>query len=545
MKTFTSSFSLFIFYCFFTIIYPNHANATCTGHWNNIDIAPPVSGQALFAGTNNYYFCTTNSISYSIYGSGGSCTYQIGEDTFYNYKGYYRISFLLQKYTGSTWTVVGAYTTGSSTLGKSFVLNNTTIGAPHITSFGIYKWSVSVQYRALSSTIWATIANQSQIFNIIEAKPSDARFKINNTSYVSAPVKAVYLCTSVDWQWDPIFSTSPSALNNKYKLAIFESSSSGMTGLATYNPTTYTTGLPFTTSSYTINPTWFGTLSSAGSYRLVKLYVKNDCAETIYSYLIYVLPASPTVAIINYNFYASAEADALESTDPSFDNTIAASTSCSTPSSVGAAAIGLTGMSISNLSGAIDWYRLKIYEGTNTSVCGGTASPIYDNTVTTTSIPYQISFNSLGIGGVAPNYYFINRFTSGAYVGKVWKVEFTIGITGCTPSSLSRTAYFKITNGFRMALVASSEIENVELELYPNPATEVLNIRFAVEEEQSVSIKVLNMNGQSVLDILQNEILATGEYNQSISQIADLPAGIYMIQYSDGTKTQCKKFVKN
>jgi hypothetical protein len=524
----------------------NNSSASCTGHNVVLDVDSPLSGYITFS-KGVYYYCNlagTSDLSYYMNGSAFSCTFDTpGDGPTPYFGGSYRISYQILKKIGISWTTVATYNTISYGTPYS---SSSTIGAYTISTEGNYRFVATAQYKEIGATTWANIGSAYEEVTIKLGTPPEATFKINNATYVSAPIKSVYLCAGVDWLWAPpiLASSLPAAFNNKHKLEIYESTATGTTGTPTLTTTTYTVGLPSTTVANAIPSSAFGTIPAAGAYRLVKLFIKNDCSEKVFSYLINVLPSNPTSALINYNFYASYDADLLEGTDISTDNTIAASTTCSAPAAVGGYSIGLTGMSVSNLSGALDWYRLRIYEGNSSTICGTTIPLIYDNTVTTTIIPYQILFNTLGIGGVAPTNYFNNLVTAGTHVGRRWKVDFTIGIAGCASTTLSRITYFKITNAFRLAAVAADEILPVDFDIYPNPVDATLNLKFSIADAQAVSIKVLNTNGQVVMNILDNQLLGEGEYKQSTSGIVDLPAGIYYVQYQDANKTETKKFFK-
>lgn len=84
-----------------------------------------------------------------------------------------------------------------------------------------------------------------------------------------------------------------------------------------------------------------------------------------------------------------------------------------------------------------------------------------------------------------------------------------------------------------MAGIAEA-IENGDVKVYPNPATDVVNVDWSVEGVQTV--RLMNLNGQTV-----EEINATGVSATTIN-VSELPVGIYMVamEMQDGTSATTK-----
>jgi len=87
--------------------------------------------------------------------------------------------------------------------------------------------------------------------------------------------------------------------------------------------------------------------------------------------------------------------------------------------------------------------------------------------------------------------------------------------------------------------------ENFEydnLNIYPNPTSNLLNVSFDIEKSETLEIQLLNMNGQ----VLQNEIHNgfTGRYQQSFD-LNNYPKGIYILSIiSDKGKVDKKVVLK-
>lgn len=75
------------------------------------------------------------------------------------------------------------------------------------------------------------------------------------------------------------------------------------------------------------------------------------------------------------------------------------------------------------------------------------------------------------------------------------------------------------------------------MKMYPNPASESVNITFSSEENTNAELSVMNLMGQTVYNM--NVIVNEG-YNMVTVPVNQLPAGVYMvnIKSSKGTSTQ-------
>ena len=80
-----------------------------------------------------------------------------------------------------------------------------------------------------------------------------------------------------------------------------------------------------------------------------------------------------------------------------------------------------------------------------------------------------------------------------------------------------------------------------DLQVFPNPATNVLNVTFSQKAPQNVSLELLDVRGRK-LKQASNIIGGAGAVNYSID-INDLPAGFYLLRLSSEKGVQSRKVV--
>ena len=82
---------------------------------------------------------------------------------------------------------------------------------------------------------------------------------------------------------------------------------------------------------------------------------------------------------------------------------------------------------------------------------------------------------------------------------------------------------------------------NIDLQLFPNPVQEVLNINLSSQESGTANIKLINLSGQIVKQSAIN--LFYGQQSKSIA-LSNFPKGIYFLHFSNGEKSIVKKILK-
>ncbi|HXC05871.1 MAG TPA: T9SS type A sorting domain-containing protein, partial [Bacteroidia bacterium] len=81
----------------------------------------------------------------------------------------------------------------------------------------------------------------------------------------------------------------------------------------------------------------------------------------------------------------------------------------------------------------------------------------------------------------------------------------------------------------------------IKLQVFPNPANDVLNISFFAGSGQTAKISILSILGT---EVYSESVLASGNFHKTIP-VQDLPNGLYFIQISAGHTQHTVRFVKN
>jgi hypothetical protein len=92
--------------------------------------------------------------------------------------------------------------------------------------------------------------------------------------------------------------------------------------------------------------------------------------------------------------------------------------------------------------------------------------------------------------------------------------------------------------------VSVDEKENMEhgITIFPNPASDVLNISFNVEKPGDVALLLYNLLGQETIFLLSEKV-NIGENNINVS-VADMPDGIYFLKLLINENVITKKIIK-
>jgi len=94
-------------------------------------------------------------------------------------------------------------------------------------------------------------------------------------------------------------------------------------------------------------------------------------------------------------------------------------------------------------------------------------------------------------------------------------------------------AYYEVNN---VGIHEGSSVTN--LGIYPNPASDVIHVRFNVEEKSNLKIKLVTLTGQTLYT--EEYASFSGTYQQDIS-VSSLPAGLYFMEITTQTGTTNKK----
>ncbi len=101
------------------------------------------------------------------------------------------------------------------------------------------------------------------------------------------------------------------------------------------------------------------------------------------------------------------------------------------------------------------------------------------------------------------------------------------------------TSTLVIPDSMQSAGVPVIESNRFNLSVFPNPATNVLNVGFSLEEQDLVTIKMYDMYGKLV-DTFLNETKSVGEYKMAFD-LKNHATGIYFLHLSAGEKSEVSK----
>ncbi len=93
-----------------------------------------------------------------------------------------------------------------------------------------------------------------------------------------------------------------------------------------------------------------------------------------------------------------------------------------------------------------------------------------------------------------------------------------------------------------VAGISNIDAEASYFSAYPNPATSQLQMDYYLAQSSSVSLRIENIQGQNVIDVINNVSKSAGQYHQNVN-IEQLPAGIYFYELN-ADRVYKGKFVK-
>jgi len=90
----------------------------------------------------------------------------------------------------------------------------------------------------------------------------------------------------------------------------------------------------------------------------------------------------------------------------------------------------------------------------------------------------------------------------------------------------------------------SSASDVVKITVSPNPFVEKLNVQYNAVTNGQAEIRLLNVNGQTVISSKAN--ISTGSNNIQVNGLSNLSRGIYIFQLlKDGVVIDNQKIIKN
>ncbi len=121
-------------------------------------------------------------------------------------------------------------------------------------------------------------------------------------------------------------------------------------------------------------------------------------------------------------------------------------------------------------------------------------------------------------------------------------ISWTLGET-IIPTFTSTDNTLILTHGFQQQLIITAVEENLEtlvnITVYPNPASDNVNIRFEKPLDDEVNLMVISSQGKPVKTMIIEATTIEKQIN-----LQDLPAGIYYLKLTKGKLSNVYKVVK-
>jgi hypothetical protein len=121
-------------------------------------------------------------------------------------------------------------------------------------------------------------------------------------------------------------------------------------------------------------------------------------------------------------------------------------------------------------------------------------------------------------------------------------ISWTLGET-IVPTFTSQDGSLILTHGFQQKLIITAIDENLEIPvkvtIYPNPASELVNIQFESATDKEISVYLLDSQGR----LVKTDKIEAASIDKTIN-LQDLPAGIYYLRLTKGKLVNVYKVVK-
>jgi hypothetical protein len=121
-------------------------------------------------------------------------------------------------------------------------------------------------------------------------------------------------------------------------------------------------------------------------------------------------------------------------------------------------------------------------------------------------------------------------------------ISWTLGET-VIPTFTSQDGSLILTPGFQQRLIVTAVEENldalVDIKIYPNPASEIVNIQFKEPVNEEIVIVLLDSQGK----LVKSEMIESAMVEKQIN-LQDIPAGIYYLRLTKGKLVNVYKVIK-
>lgn len=176
----------------------------------------------------------------------------------------------------------------------------------------------------------------------------------------------------------------------------------------------------------------------------------------------------------------------------------------------------------------------------------GTGTVILPGSLTFTNCLQVIMTNSLNIQvGTFPSSYTLDirskeyQYYSGTQKFPIITVKYETQTANSIAGPTVQVSSTILINNAVLTGITDMNFDAINYNVYPNPATDAVNIDLKNDKSESVSIVVMNNLGQTVKSI---ELGNLTEVNYFLGT-ADLKSGIYYIKTSIGDKSSTKKLI--
>jgi len=121
-------------------------------------------------------------------------------------------------------------------------------------------------------------------------------------------------------------------------------------------------------------------------------------------------------------------------------------------------------------------------------------------------------------------------------------ISWTLGET-IVPTFTSQDGSLILTHGFQQKLILTAIEENLEVPvkvtIYPNPASEIVNIQFESATDKEILLYLLDAQGR----LVKTDKIEATTIDKAVN-LQDLPAGIYYLRLTKGKLVNVYKVVK-
>jgi hypothetical protein len=160
-----------------------------------------------------------------------------------------------------------------------------------------------------------------------------------------------------------------------------------------------------------------------------------------------------------------------------------------------------------------------------------TASSLCRVTAATSTVPTNITHTGRIPSASSATFKWTAPASGPAYI---YCVGLGVNADGGTSGDLMATPYELTLNASPLG-VKETETANVNLNVFPNPASSDIHLRYTLEKQSQVSIKIYDLTGKIAADLL-NETLPAGEQTFDSYVPSNLSKGIYTLNLTvDGT----------